>query len=313
MNSLNNLNIAVIRCSGGLNLGNEFINAGGTELIQKFFASSNLYYFEFYDSCIPFSYKYPSMPFTNSSRDFINQCDLIFIFGGSIISKYMASLFNYMKELKPLKILLGASLYMYDEKEMAIARQLKDVFNFIVTRDNVTYRAIDDKNKTVNGIDLAFLLDKNKICPNEKGKYHLINLDLIQHHQEEIQQLYDYFINTGKETYIIENTTIPHKELEGYVYLSYWESLYAIIANAGHVITNRIHTSVVCLKNGVSFVYKGADKGGQFGRNTLFNEFNFCLENIEYESTLLSSYSDIINNRINLFYDDFSRLTQKFN
>lgn len=80
MNSLNNLNIAVIRCSGGLNLGNEFINAGGTELIQKFFASSNLYYFEFYDSCIPFSYKYPSMPFTNSSRDFINQCDLIFFF-----------------------------------------------------------------------------------------------------------------------------------------------------------------------------------------------------------------------------------------
>ena len=41
MNSLNNLNIAVIKCSGGLNLRNEFINAGGTELIQKFFAASN--------------------------------------------------------------------------------------------------------------------------------------------------------------------------------------------------------------------------------------------------------------------------------
>ncbi len=297
--------IAIIRCSGALNLGNEFINAGGEVLVKTCFSSSTLYYFEYFDSCIIDSYSYPSKAFTDSSLEFINNCDIIILFGGSIISKYMIPLFEQLKILKPIKFLIGASLYMYNDEEKRIATKLFNVFDFIVTRDHVTYQALGNKERTLNGIDLAFLIDKNKICAPERGGYHLINLDLIQDNKDEIKKFYNDFVQSRHTAYIIENTTNTHRDIEGYVFLSYWESLYGIIANAESVITNKIHTSLVCMKNGVGFTYKGDDQGGKSGRNTLFNEIGFCLENKEYSKDIVAGYSYAINARIKEFYYDF--------
>ena len=47
------MKIAIIKCSGGLNLGNNFINFGGEHVVKTLYPKAYVETFEFFDSCLP--------------------------------------------------------------------------------------------------------------------------------------------------------------------------------------------------------------------------------------------------------------------
>ena len=271
------MKVALLRCSGSLNLGNEFINAGGEYLLRKAFPEAEFYFFEVFDSCLPYAYQYPSKPFTTSSISFINACDLAVFFAGSALSRYCEPMLTSLTQLRPPKVMMGASMYAYDDYEEALCRRLASCFDLICPRDSITHSALGEGANILPGLDLGFFSGEGQNFPCEPGGYALVNIDLIKDNRETISDNYTHLMNKYGQCYIIENTTTRYTDVEGYVYLGYWESLYNIIANAEYVVTNRIHTTVVCLAHGVAFRYVGDDQGGIKGRNTLFNEIDFTL------------------------------------
>ena len=47
------MKVAGLKCSGGLNQGNDFINFGGQFVLENLHPKDSIEYFEFYDSCLP--------------------------------------------------------------------------------------------------------------------------------------------------------------------------------------------------------------------------------------------------------------------
>lgn len=273
------MKIALIKCAESLNIGNAFINAGGEYVVRQMYPDAGIYHFEYYDSCITDSWKYPSPFLTASSEAFINACDALFVFGGSILHPRAEPFLHYVGTLKtPHKVLLGCGAYFYTPTEQAIARAIAPHFDLIFTRDDVTLSYFDNAAHVLPGIDLAFFADEARLVPREVGGYAVVNIDpplanrrLIRKRVSELKEKYP-------AVYVVQNSTEPVRTLPDYLYLSCWQSFYNLFANAAYVKTTRIHTAVACATNGVPFKYKGGDAGGKSGRNTLFNRVGLQLE-----------------------------------
>jgi hypothetical protein len=287
------MKIALIRCSANLNIGNEFINAGGEILVKKVFKNSEFFKFEFFDSAIPQNYQYPSCVLLESNRNFIeNNCDLMIVFGGSIVSKYTTSVLNELASIKVKKILLGAGAYQYDDYDRNLCKEISQKYDYIITRDDLTYSYFDSAKNVFSGIDMAFFLHEKAV---NKGNYALINIMLIKDHLDEIENQRKQLSVNYPNVYVIENTTTPYRNVADYIYCGYWDTLYNTIANASYVVTSQIHTVIVCLCNNVSFKYVGYDSGGEIGRNLLFKKFDFKLEKMSvYDAEYLLSFKEKI-------------------
>ena len=273
------MKIALIKCAGSLNIGNAFINAGREHLVRQMHPQAEIYHFEYYDSCVTDSWKYPSPFLTASSEAFVNSCDALFVFGGSILHPRAEPFLHYVGQLKtPHKVMLGCGAYFYTETEKAIARAIAPHFDLIFTRDDVTLSYFDNAAHVFPGIDLAFFANQASPVPQEIGGYAVVNIDpalrnrrLIKKRVSELKQKYP-------AVYVVQNSTEPVRTLPDYLYLSCWQSFYNLFANAAHVKTTRIHTAVACATHGVPFKYKGTDAGGTTGRNTLFTRVGLQLE-----------------------------------
>ncbi|MGJ3242704.1 MAG: polysaccharide pyruvyl transferase family protein [Opitutales bacterium] len=272
------MKIAAICCSGGLNIGNEFINAGGLHLLRRFFPEAEIFRFEFFDSCLGEDFQYPSPPLTPSAMAFINDCDQAFLFGGSILSIRTIEVLRQISRLKVPVTLLGAGCWQFNQQETEVCREVADLFPAIWTRDHVSLENFAGAANARGGIDLAFFAGDALSLPREPGGYAVINLDMIRQHRKEIDSQRKKLVRDYDDVFVTENTHTVYKDVPGYLFMSYWQTFYTLYANAAFVLTNRIHTSVVSLSNAVPFRYEGVDQGGKAGRNTLFGPMDFTLK-----------------------------------
>lgn len=308
--------IALLKCPGALNIGNEFINIGGEYVVKRLFKELNIeceyYDFEFFETDQP-QYEF-RMPWNISQNiDFIKSVDLIVIFGGSIFSQHLYQFLDEIGQIKTKKIILGAGFYAYDQKEVEYVKNPLKEYSLISCRDNVTYKKLENNNLTniLNGIDMAFFIEKSysfykslkskniidsielnnsllkrkkisdinfKFKNGETSKgYCVINIDMLEPNKKLVQKLLNKLKPHFREVYVVENTSKLHN-FNNYIHLSRWSEFYKIYANADFVITSRIHSSVVCSTFGTPFLYLGKDSGGKLGRNTLFNQIDTKLE-----------------------------------
>jgi len=273
------MKIALIKCSGSLNVGNEFINAGGIHLVKQVYTEADYLEYEFFDSAIKLNYKYPSPGLLDwTKRQIERECDIMFVFCGSIISKFMADTLQELAAIRIKKVLLGAGAYQYDDFDKNLCLKLSNDFDCIFTRDDETLSYFKRAENVFSGIDLAFFVKDALNNPKENGDYALINLGLIQHRKDEIMAHYKELAPKYKNVYVCENTTTPHRDTEHFLHMGYWDNLYKTISQASFVLTNFIHTAVCCLSNLVPFIYFGYDAEGMTGRNLLFHKVNFKLK-----------------------------------
>jgi hypothetical protein len=274
------MKIALIKCSGSLNVGNEFINAGGIYLVKQIFPHDELLEYEFFDSAIKQNFKYPSPALLDWTKKQIeDECDLMFIFGGSIISKYTADVLNELAKIQVKKVLLGAGAYQYDDFDRQLCLQISRDYDYIFTRDDETFSYFHGASNVFSGIDLAFFVKDVINNPAKIGDYALINEDLLCDNLEQTRTNHKQLLHKYKNVYVIENTTTRYQEVEDFLQIGYWDNLYQTISHANFVLTNRIHTVVCCLSNAVPFMYTGYDAEGVTGRNLLFHKVGFRLEN----------------------------------
>ena len=86
------MNIAALKCSGGLNLGNNFINFGGQSVLEKLYPNDRIEYFEFLDSTLP-QWKNKNEILTPSTIDYIkNNFDLIYDQVISVVKQLMGKI-----------------------------------------------------------------------------------------------------------------------------------------------------------------------------------------------------------------------------
>ncbi len=308
--------IALLKCPGALNIGNEFINIGGEYVIKKVLNELNIeckfYDFEFFETDQP-QYKY-RMPWnTDKNKEFISkEIDLIIIFGGSIFSQYLYEFLDEISSLNTKKVILGAGFYAYDIKELNYVKRLLSKYDLISTRDDITYTKLLNENldNLLDGLDMAFFIEdyyyfykheklnckieridlvksklRNKLIDlnfmsksDKKSKgYCVINIDMLQNNKKIINKLLNKLNKYFENVYIVENTSTLYN-FKNFIHLSRWSEFYKIYANAELVITTRIHSSVVCSTFATPFLYLGQDSGGQKGRNTLFNKIDTKLE-----------------------------------
>lgn len=295
------MNIAAIKCSAGLNLGNNFINAGGKAVLRKLFPDANREYFEFYDSCLP-QWKSGEILTPHTIDHIKNTHDVIYVFAGSAGGTTMYEYF-----FKPLNdigvpfIPIGIGCEgSYNEEERAAINNIRNLDNCVklVTRDPKTYDFIDNKDGVLSGIDMAFFAKDHygDVKQNSDYRYAVVNyepygslvLDVAFNLQQQLSSDFD-------KVYLIENTVAAsRKDIPDYVQIGYDKDLWRFYANASLVVTTRIHSCVCSLSNGVDFIYLGNhDVGGEKGRNTLFNSIGLILNlNEVYES---SKYQEQVN------------------
>ena len=93
------MKVAGLKCSGGLNQGNDFINFGGQFVLENLHPKDSIEYFEFYDSCLP-QWKTKEI-LTASTVEYIREnFDIIYVFSGSAGSPVLyTSLFKKVDEI----------------------------------------------------------------------------------------------------------------------------------------------------------------------------------------------------------------------
>ena len=285
------MNIAALKCSGGLNLGNNFINFGGQAVLEKLHPDDNIEYFEFLDSTLP-QWKNKNEILTPSTISYIqNNFDLIYVFSGSAGSPTMFNFFfrNLDKigvPFIPIGISCGGQ---YNQPEIQSINDIANLPNCkkIITRDESTYSYIEDKSNVYSGIDLAFFA-KDTIKPrneNSDFNYAIVNFEpggicSIPETYDLKQQLEE----TGEydKVYVVENMVpVSNRDIENYVQFGYADELWNFYANASYVITTRIHSCVCSIVSGVKVTYLGGDQGAVKGRNCLFNEIGLTLKSEE--------------------------------
>lgn len=298
--------IALIKCSGSLNVGNEFINAGGKYLLRQIFPERKFLEYEFFDSAIPHNYKYNTPALLDWSKHEIEEeCDLMVIFSGCIISKFTKAILEELSEIKIKKVLLGAGAYQYDNFDKNLCLSLIKKYDYIFTRDDITFSYFNDAAGVFSSIDLGFYA-KDEIgslliphFPTNTTKYALINIDLIKDNLRRINRMKKGLKEHFDKVYIIENTTSKYSNVEDFLYIGYCDNLYKTIQHASYVVTNRIHTVVCCLSNSVPFIYLGSDYNGN-GRSSLFSKFGFtlmCNEDYTYnELKIVNEKIEIVKN-----------------
>jgi hypothetical protein len=293
--NLENKKIAILKCPSNLNLGNEFIDNGGIYLLKDIFKDNYcIEDFEVLDT------SQDNGVINNINiLDYLETFEYLFILSGSLISDEGFLILKKILNIKgPKKILLGIGCYRYNKKEQMICKFLEKKYDYIFTRDNLTFSYFENKkNNVFLSIDLAFYLNNyvSKINNNNNNnKYAVINIgdipDCLSQIKKELNELKEKY----KYVYIVENTSYRctlkdfkyDEELYNhYVFYTFWESLYRLYQNADYVVTMRIHTSIVCLSNNIKFKYVGNDEGGKIGRNVLFNKFIKLEKNKEYYLT----------------------------
>lgn len=126
----------------------------------------------------------------------------------------------------------------------------------------------------------------------------MINIDLLKDNIEIIEHNKKLLKNKYKNIYVCENTSNTYYDLDDFIYAGYWDSHYKMIADANFVVTNRIHTALVCISNSVSFKYVGYDNAEIIGRNSLFNMIDFKLErDLIYYKNDIKKYTKIIQDK----------------
>lgn len=130
----------------------------------------------------------------------------------------------------------------------------------------------------------------------------MINIDLIKDNIDIIEYYKKLLKDKYKNIYVYENTSNTYYDYEDFIYVGYWDSIYKLVSGADFVVTNRIHTSLVCVSNSISFKYIGEDNAKIIGRNSLFNMINFRLEKDKiYNRDELKKYTSCIEERKNDF------------
>jgi len=283
------MKIAALKCSGGLNQGNDFINFGGQSVLEKIYSKNDIEYFEFFDSCLP-QWKTKEI-LTPSTTEYIqNNFDIIFIFSGSAGSPTLYnSLFRSVDKLDIPFVALGIGCGgQYDNSEK---NAINDIYNLknckaVITRDSKTFEFLDNNEKALSGIDLAFFAPET-IKPrkeNSKFKYAVVNyepngiptdVDAAYDLKKQLEGVYE-------KVYIVENTTTPSSHsIDNFVQIGYADELWNFYANSSYVVSTRVHTCICCVSSGVTFTYLGSDSGGKRGRNCLFNEIGLTLKSEE--------------------------------
>jgi hypothetical protein len=292
------MKIALIKCAGSLNVGNEFINAGGGFVMRQTFPNATFYEFEAYDSCIPQGYKYPSRALLPHDADFIEgECDIMVVMSGSIFSKFTSALLSDLSKINIRKVLIGAGAYQYDDYDRKLCSKIAKKYDVIFTRDDVTFSYFNGANNVYSGIDLGFFASDTLAMSSGKGLYAVTNIDLIGDNFEENLRNQKELSKKYKTCYVAENTTSVYRDIKGFIYSGHWDTLFRLFYGAQFVVTNRIHTSVACIMGKTPFRYEGHDEGGITGRNTLFNKFgitlakgnNYSLKDIEEAQVLIVS------------------------
>ncbi|WP_432633665.1 hypothetical protein [Brachyspira sp.] len=130
----------------------------------------------------------------------------------------------------------------------------------------------------------------------------MINIDLIKDNIMLIEYYKNLLKDKYKYIYVYENTSNTYYDCKDFVYFGYWDSIYKLVSCADFVVTNRIHTTLVCVANSVSFKYIGEDNAKIEGRNSLFNMINFRLEKDKiYNKDELKKYTSYIEEKKNDF------------
>ncbi len=235
-------------------------------MISKLFPDASLYEFEAYNSCIKQNWKYPSNCLLDKDKNFIaNNCNLMFVLSGSIFSKYTADLLNEISEIDCKKVLLGAGAYQYDNFDKQLCKKLAPKYDYIFTRDDVTYSYFNEgTNNVFSGIDLALFAEEYfRAFQNNSGEqYAVVNLDLLQHNISENMKVKKELDKKYGKCYVVENTTARNNNIPDYLYCGYADTLFKVFYNASYTVTNRLHSSVACILGSTPFKYEGDDQGG---------------------------------------------------
>jgi hypothetical protein len=213
-----------------------------------------------------------------------------------------AEALEQLGNLKPYKVLLGASAAGYCHLEDDLCESAKDKFDAIFLRDYLTGKTFfEGCEKVSNMIDLAFFAGDSIVIPPEKSDYAVVNIDCIRYNRKAIQDKVSELKEKYKTVYVVENTTRFYDDVPDYLYVGYWDTLYMLYANASYVVTNRVHTSVVCVKNATPFTYIGLDCTDSNGkRSALFEVIGFKLETDKfYSEEYLKEYVPAITNQKN--------------
>ncbi len=266
--------IAVLYCAGGLNLGNEFINGGGYNLIKMMYPDAALYTFEVADSALG-NWQHPSPAILPHQLDWINKhCDMAIMLGGSIITPACRPLLLSVTDITIPTVLMGASCCSYDDTDRAMAAWVHSLFDLVMTRDDITAGFMPDAN-TVRGLDMAFWYVNAHT--DYHARYAVVNVDQGVTYEDMIGRREKLLEQGWPHVYIVENTEKTPKHVPGYLQIAYDWQLWNLYAQAGFVETCRIHSSIACVVNGTPFKYVGHDSGGIIGRNTLFNKIGIRL------------------------------------
>ena len=294
------MKVAGLKCSGGLNQGNDFINFGGQYVLEQIHPNDTIEYFEFFDSCLP-QWKTQEI-LTDSSLEYIKEnFDIIYIFSGSAGHPVLYNnLFKKVDAIGVPFVVLGIGCGgQYDASE---AKAINDIYNlpnckYVITRDSKTYDFLEDKERALSGMDMAFFA-RDTIKPrkeNSSSTYAVVNYEPgglpteVSGAYDLKRQLEDHY----DKVYIVENNVHPSSNsIDNFVQIGYADQLWNFYANASYVITTRVHTAVCCVTSGVTFTYLGGDSGGKKGRNCLFNEVGLILKTEEEYNS--EEYSDKI-------------------
>jgi exopolysaccharide biosynthesis predicted pyruvyltransferase EpsI len=289
------MRISVLYTPGIWNIGNEFINQGAKVLIRNVFGGgehkiNNIELLE--TSSLLFNYRTDWA--TPYDKNIIKNSDLLIVVGGSCLNRYMKHIFDDIAKLGVPRILLGASFYEDHLKETKLYRTLHAKFDYIFTRDAVSYNGISDNKKNenvINGIDLAFWMQEvlpkviqPQYLPEEK--YVVVNID-----SPENAKMQSDLIKAKKEkgfetVYISRNNPrmvgICNNDLgkEHPVFVAEkWYEYIRFYGSAQEVSTNRVHTFLVCLLLGVpvQFCHDVVKEGG-FARHLLFEKLGIKLD-----------------------------------
>lgn len=236
-----NKKIVLLLPVGSFNVGNEFIGTGLVNLINSLFPQCNIFRFETERS---------KEIFLKEEIDFVNSCELLIYAGGSVIGDYCYTYVESINAIKIPKILLGAGFSEYKNENTEICNKFLNIFDYIYTRDDITYNFMKKINykKVFSGLDLGFFVNDNINIPKETFKYSIDNVEVTT------------FPSNNNLTYKTENTYKSKNHVwcgkHPYICHGYWETLVSLYANASYVETSRVHTFLVCILNGVETLYK---------------------------------------------------------
>jgi exopolysaccharide biosynthesis predicted pyruvyltransferase EpsI len=293
------MKITVLYTPGIWNIGNDFINQGAKALLKNVFAGgeyiiNNLELLE--TSSLLFNYRTDWT--TPYGREVIKNSDLLIVIGGSCLNRYMKHIFDDIAKLPIPKILMGASFYENHETETELYKNLHEQFDYIFTRDEVTYNGISNNKQyknVINGIDLAFWLPEQipKAIQTEnlpKDFYAVVNIDSPENSKMQSDLIEAKKKKGFENIYLSRNNPrqvgICNSDLgkNHKVFVAEkWYEYMRFYGAASEVSTNRVHTFLVCLMMAVPCQFCH-DVVQNFARYFLFKRVGIKLDSTKIYS-----------------------------